>query len=98
MATYEEIYNLRNSSLVNRVEVAVAKAAYDVRNEVPETANHANRIIWAASALVDPKTRANEMMWQVLSNATIQASGQASTDNDIQFVVNSLVDSFATGA
>lgn len=101
MATYEEIYKLRVSgntaSISNRCQVAVAKAAYDIMNEDVGTANHANRIIWAKSALADPGPKATEMIWQVLSNATIASSGENSTDNDIQFVINGLINNFATG-
>lgn len=33
----------------------------------------------------------------VATNATVAAAGEAATDNDIQFVVNSLWDAFAVG-
>lgn len=50
---------------------------------------------WAESALEDPDTESTKMLWTVVQNATIQSSGLASTDNDIQFVVNSNVNYFA---
>ena len=97
MATLLEIYNLRYEAvnLKNRTTAAIAKAATDVLNEDPGTANHANRLVWAGSALDNATAMAERMMWGVLSNATIQANGESSTDNDIQFVVNSLIDSYA---
>ena len=101
MATLNEIYTLKNSStLRNRVAVALAKAAEDVRNEAAATANHGARFEWATSVVLasenGPEGEARRLMWMVLQNATIQASGEASTDNDIQFVVSGLVD-FAAG-
>ncbi len=96
MATLEQIYNLRfQGTLKPRVTAAVAKAAADVMNEDPGTANHAARVAWAKAALQDAQAAAEEMLWGVVGNATIQASGDASTDNDIQFVVNSLVNTFS---
>lgn len=82
-------------TLKNRVASAIAKAAQDVLNEDPGTTNHANRVIWANSALLDARSVAERMMWGVVGNATIQTSGEASTDNDIQFVINGLIDTFA---
>lgn len=96
-----DIYNLAVSGgegLKERVGGACLKAAYDIVNEDPVTANHANRMIWAQEVLQNFMTKANQMYLTVLANATIQASGTNSTDNDIQFVVNSLINQFATGA
>lgn len=100
MATLQEVYNLRYeaTALKSRVVAAVAKAAQDVLNEDPSTANHANRVLWAQDALRDAKGAGETMMWGVVGNATIQAAGEAATDGDIQFVVNGLIDTFATGA
>jgi hypothetical protein len=99
MATLLELYNLRFTSqnLKNRTVAAIAKAAQDVLNEDAGTANHAARVAWASAALADTPTMAERMMWGMLANATIAAAGDAATDNDIQFVVNSLVDTFAAG-
>lgn len=96
MATYSEIYDLRNSHpLKHRTVVAVAKAAQDVLNEDPETANHAARAVWAHAALLNAEAKAKEMLWGVCGNATIQSSGINSTDGDIQYVVNGLINTFA---
>lgn len=96
---YRELFWLMESDtdLYRKEVVAVFKAATDIIVEDPQTANHANRVAWAQAALLDPKAKANEMRLSVLQNATIQTLGDASTDNDVQFVVNSLVNSFATG-
>lgn len=82
---------------------ACLKAAYDIHNEDPGTANHANRVTWA-NVILNGTTAQVEaaamqhLRYAVASNATIQAAGDASTDNDVQYVVNSQINTFATGA
>ena len=101
MATLNEIYTLKNSSsLRNRVAVALAAAAEDVRNEAAATASHAERFAWATDVVLasenGPESEARRLMWMFLQNATIQTAGEAATDNDVLFVVNGLVN-FAAG-
>ena len=101
MTTLNDLDALKNSSsLRNRVAVALAAAAEAVRNEAAATANHAARFAWATGTVLGnergPESEARRLMWMVLQNATIQAAGEASTDNDVQFVVNGLVN-FAAG-
>ena len=101
MATLAEIFALRGcSALRNRTAAACWKAAGDILNEAPETANHANRVTWAKAAMADNGEGAvvMQMFRSVCSNATIQGVGDAATDNDIQYVVNAVVNLFATGA
>jgi hypothetical protein len=38
---------------------------------------------------------ADQMLWAVCGNPTIQSSGDAASDSDIQYVVSNLVDFFA---
>ena len=99
MATYQEVFALRynNEVLRRQTAVAVAKAAFDVLNEDPLTANHANRVNWAKFALKSTADMVERMMWGVVSNSTIQAQS-GGTDSDIQFVVNSLIPSVADGS
>jgi hypothetical protein len=86
---------------LQRVTVAVGKAAVDVRAEDPATQNHEARMRWATQALQQTDQMAFTMRWGVVSNATIAAAIQANpanpaiSDGDLQFVVNSLVDTFA---
>ena len=80
---------------------ACLKAAYDISNEDPGTANHVNRIAWADVVLSgtrdEVEQKAIEMLrYGVASNATIQAAGDAATDNDVQYVVNSQINILAT--
>lgn len=97
---YIDTYNLRYESrdLTNRTEVAVTVAAQNILNEDEATANHANRALWAQWALKNSRQAAEQMMWGIVGNATIQANGDNSSDGDIQFVVDSLINSFADGS
>lgn len=96
MATYTQIFALRfGGAIADRVIVAVATAAQQVLAEAPSTVNHTARVAWAKLALKDAALMADEMMWGVVGNPTIQNLAAGSTDNDIQFVVNSLIDTFA---
>jgi hypothetical protein len=87
-----------SSSLRNRVAAALTAAAEDVRTEAAATASHTERFTWATGILSGfnaPQVEADRAMWIIVQNATIQASGEASTDNDIQFTVNGLVNFLA---
>ena len=77
-------------------------AAYNILNEDPGTENHANRLVWANAVIggetADVEAKAvQHLRYAVASNATIQATGNDATDNDVQFVVNSQINIFATG-
>lgn len=81
---------------------ACLKAAYDILNEDAGTANHANRLTWANAVLngtvaeVEAKAM-QHLRYAIASNATLQSAGDAATDNDVQFIVNSQLNTFATG-
>ena len=75
MATYIEIWNLYNdATLRTRTAVACMKAAADVLNEDIGTTGHAARLKWAEAAFANPFQAAQEVMWSVVSNATIAAN------------------------
>ncbi len=100
MATYAELYNLHNDpALKNKVIVAVWIAAEAIRIEDSGTVNHANRLIWATSALQNPQSEATRMYWSVLAanKALSVAAIQAASDSAIQTNVDAVVDLFATG-
>lgn len=98
MATLAEVYSMRsNADLKNRIAAAAAKQAYWIITTEPlDTPNHAERVTWAKSVMLDPETEANRMMWAVIQNPTIQTG--SATDNDVEYVVNVLVDVFAIKA
>ncbi len=91
MATYSQVYDLRYGSTAfrRRVVVALARAAQDVLNDAQATAA---RRAWARTTLRDTDAMAERFMWGVVANPTVQGLGEASTDADIQFTVNSLID------
>jgi len=81
-----------------KVARAIDLAARDVINEDEGTANHAIRIVWAQWMRADPDrviAEAHRAMLRVLDNATVSAAGNTATDNDVQFVVNSIVNTMA---
>jgi glucose-6-phosphate isomerase len=90
-------YNLQylHTLLRQRTQIAIESAAYNVLNEDPGSANHANRIVWANTVLNNPEKMMNLEMAMVVQNPTIEAEGDNAADSDIQFVVNGLVDYFA---
>ena len=88
-----DTYHLINSDgdLWKKAYAAAFIAATAVIYENPATTNHAARLTWANA------TRADLAGWvvankaKILENATILAAGNLATDNDVQFVVDSLV-------
>jgi len=100
MATYTELYDLKNNAVLhNKVEVAVTVAAQAIFNELASVTNHVNRLLWAKDALIDPKSKVQSMTWAILvtnKDATITNILSAS-DAAIQAAVNNIVNLFATG-
>jgi len=98
---YSDIYTAATAAdhvLRQQVSVAMHKAAVDIINEDPATENHANRLGWARKCTENadgPTSMAARWIWKILENATIQASPETATDNDVQFVVNSIVNTMA---
>jgi acetylglutamate synthase len=95
---------LRKDPLIlERVTSALLVAAANIRDEDPQTANHAERLAWANSLTTDgdAEAMARRFVVQVAANPTISAAYAAEldhedvTDNDLQFVVNSLITQYA---
>lgn len=78
-----------------KVAGACLMAAKDIADENPVIENHAGRLAWAIEVKKNPVGKATEMLIGVLKNATIAADVANATDNDIQFVVNSLINKYA---
>ena len=83
--------------LRKQVAVALHKAAVDIINEPTATEDHSQRMSWARKVLADPVGWAEKAIWKVLENATIQASPATAQDSDVQFVVNSIVNTLSKG-
>ena len=94
---FTDIYTAATSAdsvLRQQIAVAMFKTAVDIINEDPSTANHYNRLAWARKVTNSnsaPVTEAEKWIWKVLENSTIQAAPTTSTDNDVQFAVNSII-------
>ena len=101
MASYEELYGLRNdSALKNRVMTACIIAAEAVMNELDTVANHANRLLWAKSVFANPSGEANRMYMAILAaneSAPVTAIKNA-TDAAIQDNVDDHINLFADGS
>ena len=96
-ATLLEMWNLRHQPgvLKQRATSAIAMSARSVLLEDVGTANHANRLKWANAAIANAETWCETMFWGILSNATVQTNGEASTDAQIQAAVDQSVNTFA---
>jgi hypothetical protein len=96
---YTSSYALRYgiTSVQQQIEVAVIHDVEDINNEDPATPDHANRVAWARWANQSSSVAWLPFAWPVAMNSTIQASvqadpsGQSVTDNDVQFVVTSVL-------
>ncbi len=74
MATFEELFKIHNnSSLINRLTVAVADVATDVLGEQQMMA----RRDWAEEAIINPDPQALQFIWAFL------IARQAATQSDI---------------
>lgn len=75
MASYAELYDLMQSDPIqNKVRVAVVDAAIAIKNEDPQTANHAARLEWANSAISDPNGTATKVSrYVVVANKSLTA-------------------------
>jgi hypothetical protein len=92
----------KNAALCKQLAAAVAVAAVQVLSEVATYPNHANRLLWAKRVLLTPAAplaMADQMVWGVLGNATVQgelaATPFAVPDGDMQFVVSTLIDVYS---
>lgn len=95
MATYAELLSAaENSTLQQKVRVAVVIAAETVRTESIGTTNHAARRVWAKKVLADPDVV--PMLWAVLAQnkGAALATILSSTDAQVQTAVDAAVDVF----
>ena len=101
MATYIELRQIfGNGDLLNRIEVACIVAASIIQSEDAGTANHANRLLWAASVFASSRPWAEKMLMALLASnraSTVQQITGA-TDETLQTLVNATVNLFATGS
>src|ERR1700752_690288 len=97
MSNYTDSYALayNTPSVLEKIEVAVVTAAANIETEDPATPDHTNRIAYANWAQQNSSTAWVAYRWYVATNPAIIASyqsdrsGQSVLDSDVQFVVNS---------
>lgn len=77
-----------------RLQVAAWIAAAAVASEDSGTPNHTARLAWAKRALKGP-LEADEMRLVAIRATANPAITEKSTDDDLQFVVNGMVDELA---
>lgn len=105
MSAYTNSYALayNTPSVQQQIEVAVVTAAANIITEDPATANHAARLAWANWAQQSSSVAWVAFRWYVATNATIvgevqtDASGASIKDSDVQFVVNSNLETVIAG-
>jgi cytochrome c5 len=90
---YADIFNAANDPLFQgRCLVAMWRAAQDIAAEAPEAPSHQQRADWATRVLQDKAIiTPRQLAMQVLRNMTIAANPGGSSDDDIQFQVNSIL-------
>lgn len=94
MASYLELYNLSlNQTMIQRMTVAVAIEAEEIRNEDPSTPNHANRVAWAKRALSNPDGMARQLLLCALAQNSQLTVGQIEGAGDaaLQIAVSGAV-------
>lgn len=95
MATLLQIAMLEQDERFKmKAKAAIIVAAGSIRGEDPATAQHAQRLLWAAQVFQSPGGMRDRMMPSLLQNGTLQTNGADSLDNDIQYVVNVSVDDY----
>lgn len=95
MASYFDLYNLsQDEAFKKRVKYACYFSAIYILGEDPMTPLHQERVLWATKVLTDTWDRSwNEVTLRVAATGTIQAAGSNCTDYDIQYQVDSLINS-----
>lgn len=75
------------------MSAAAKKAYYIITAEDPGVANHAARVAWAKTCLLNPESIGNQLLWAVLQNTDIQAGG--ATDVTVSYVTETVIDQLA---
>lgn len=97
MATLEELFELRNSSVLrNRVVAAGWRLAKTIFLEPEATPLHAARLLWADKCLREPGegSKISQLFRAVI--VVLEDTGAASTDAQIETAVAQVVDKFVT--
>lgn len=93
MTLIEKYALIGDPAFFNRVRMAALQTSHDVLNDP----NRTDEYEYAHRLINNPLDNGwlQPMVGYVLQNPTIATNGNSSTDNDIQFVVNSLYPTFS---
>lgn len=101
MTTLTQVSQLLDTTgaLYHKVRGAVINKASAVYSELPATANHANRLLWAQDVLLkgNVDSRTKEMYRLCMTNGTIVAAGESAIDSDVEWVVDFFLNTVAGG-
>lgn len=94
MADLSVVYDqaVTNSTLRNRTAAAIAQMAWTIFAEATPVQA---RIDWAKEAINNTVGMANQWVWGVCGNATVQAANFNPLDGDIEYIVSEMVNDFA---
>jgi hypothetical protein len=88
----DQIQLAADENVIQRVQQALIKSALAVAAEDAGAAKHAERRIFAERVLHEPQRWARLVVLGVVTNPAISAK---SSDDDIEFTVNSMWDAYA---
>jgi hypothetical protein len=90
--TYEETFELmKDQAFRGRVTVSCAKFASYIADEAPNVPAHPTRYKWSMTTLVNPEGATAQVIPTVVWDASVQASGIAVTDAELQGAVENAV-------
>ena len=95
MAISYQILAQQRSVIQSRCLIAILKYAVYIINEDPGTANHANRLIWAKAAVLNPDGASSSAMANVLGNQQFLDNENNITDAQIQSITEQYVNNFS---
>lgn len=97
MSLLSDFQLITDTDFKGRVAIAILRGANDIRQEAPSVDNHDERLQWAnnINSYADADQQAGRFLPNVIANATVSSNGAATVDNDVLFVVNSLIDQYA---
>jgi hypothetical protein len=91
---YEQLAS-RRGAIQQRCVIAVMKFAVYIINEAGNTANHANRLLWANDAIVSPDGYAAKVTAHVMGNQTFLDNDLGITDSALQGIVETAINTYS---
>jgi len=86
-----DLYFNAGDEFYQRMMMAMGRHAVEIYMEDPGTVNHAERMVWATSVLLDPIRQARIFRMPFISHPTIEAYGAAASDAQVEAAVVAVV-------